>query len=153
MYVYGSFVHQKCSNYTLANVLFGLCRFMWIIDPLVIRHNPHLGTPKRPFTPKMLWAREHTRIPSLDVSTFGLTFELFNDCGGVSSLLFFFLFLLSFSSLFFLLLLWNVTICYNFSFYISSPTTITFGNGSGGSGWCCHCCSYKWMMEHNKEER
>jgi hypothetical protein len=31
----GSFVHQKCSNFVLTNLLFSLCRFMWISDPLV----------------------------------------------------------------------------------------------------------------------
>jgi hypothetical protein len=36
-------VHQKCSNYTLTNLLFGLCRSMWIIDMLVTRLSPHPG--------------------------------------------------------------------------------------------------------------
>jgi hypothetical protein len=28
VYVRGSFVHQKCSNYALTSLLFGLCRFV-----------------------------------------------------------------------------------------------------------------------------
>jgi hypothetical protein len=31
----------KCSDYALTNLLFGLCRSIWIIDPLVTHHNPH----------------------------------------------------------------------------------------------------------------
>jgi hypothetical protein len=33
-------VYQKCSNYTLINLLFGLCRSMWISDLLVNFPNP-----------------------------------------------------------------------------------------------------------------
>jgi len=43
MYVHGSSMYQKCSNYALTNLLFGLCRSIWIINPLVIHPNPHLG--------------------------------------------------------------------------------------------------------------
>jgi hypothetical protein len=42
-YAHGSSMHQKCSNYTLINLLFGLCRSMWIIDPFVVCPSPHLG--------------------------------------------------------------------------------------------------------------
>ncbi len=38
MYVRGLSVHQKCSNYALTDLLFGLCRSIWIIDPLVTCH-------------------------------------------------------------------------------------------------------------------
>jgi hypothetical protein len=31
----GSFVHQKCSNYALINLLFGLCRSVLVIDLLI----------------------------------------------------------------------------------------------------------------------
>ncbi len=41
MYAYGSSLNQKCSNHTLTNLLFGLCRFVWIIDLLVIHLSPH----------------------------------------------------------------------------------------------------------------
>jgi hypothetical protein len=41
MYAHDSFIHQKCFNYAITNLLFGLCRFMWIIDLLVIHPNPY----------------------------------------------------------------------------------------------------------------
>jgi hypothetical protein len=41
VYVRGSSVHQKCSNYAITNLLFSLCRSMWIVDSLVIRSNLH----------------------------------------------------------------------------------------------------------------
>jgi hypothetical protein len=43
MYAHGSFVHQKCFNYALTNLLFGLCRSIWIVDLLFIHSNIHLG--------------------------------------------------------------------------------------------------------------
>jgi hypothetical protein len=54
----GSFVHQKCSNYALTNLLFGFCRSMWIIDPLVIHPNAHLGTLAHPSTLEVLQTKE-----------------------------------------------------------------------------------------------
>jgi len=53
-------VHQKCSNYALTNLLFGLCRPVWIIDRLVTCPSPHPKAPARPSTPKVLWAKECT---------------------------------------------------------------------------------------------
>jgi hypothetical protein len=55
IFAYGSSVHQRCSNYAFTNLLFGLCKFIWIIDFLVICRNPHLGVLARPSTPEMLW--------------------------------------------------------------------------------------------------
>jgi hypothetical protein len=52
MYAHGLFVHQKCSNHALTNLLFGLCRSIWIIDPFVIHSNPHLKVLVRPFYPQ-----------------------------------------------------------------------------------------------------
>jgi len=60
MFTRGSPMHQKCSNYALTNLLFGLCKSVWIIDPLITRFNPHPETPTRPSTPKVLWAKERT---------------------------------------------------------------------------------------------
>ncbi len=51
-------MHQKCSNYALTNLWFGLCRSMWIIDSLFTCPNPHPKAPTCIFTPKVLWARE-----------------------------------------------------------------------------------------------
>jgi hypothetical protein len=45
----GSFMHQKCFNYALANLLSSLCRFVWIIDSFVTRPSPHLRASTRPF--------------------------------------------------------------------------------------------------------
>jgi hypothetical protein len=56
-------VHQKCSNYALTNLLFGLCKFVWIIDLLVNIPNPHLRALAHPSTFKVLWARERAPTP------------------------------------------------------------------------------------------
>jgi hypothetical protein len=50
MYARSLCVHQKCSNYALTKLLFGLCRFMQIIDPLVTHLNLHLRVLARPST-------------------------------------------------------------------------------------------------------
>jgi hypothetical protein len=42
MFVCDLFVQQRCSNYALTNLLFGLCISMWIIDLLITRPNPIL---------------------------------------------------------------------------------------------------------------
>jgi hypothetical protein len=51
-------MHQKCFNYALTKLLFGLCKSVWVIELLVILSNPHLGVPTCPSTLKVLWARE-----------------------------------------------------------------------------------------------
>jgi hypothetical protein len=63
MFAHGSSMHQKCSNHALTNLLFDLCKFVWIIDPLVIHPSPHLGAPTRPSTPKVLQAKKHAPTP------------------------------------------------------------------------------------------
>jgi hypothetical protein len=77
-------VHQKCSNYASTNLLFGLCRFVWIIDSLVTRPSPHFRALACPPTPEVLRTREC--IPTLFsvVFTFELTFEFYEEFGGVS---------------------------------------------------------------------
>jgi hypothetical protein len=40
VYVHGSSVHLKCFNHTLTNLLFSLCKFVWIINPLFIHLIP-----------------------------------------------------------------------------------------------------------------
>jgi len=62
VFVNGLSVHQKGFNYALTNLLFGLCRSMWIIDPLVTRLSPHSGALARPSTPEMLQVRN---VPQL----------------------------------------------------------------------------------------
>jgi len=72
----GSSVHKKWSNYTLTNLLFGLCRFVWIIDSLVICPNPHLEALARPSTFEVLQFKEHTSSPyPFVIFTFGLAVE------------------------------------------------------------------------------
>jgi hypothetical protein len=50
-------VHQKCSNYALTNMLFGLCKFMWIIKPFFTLPNPipelqHTPLPTKGYKPR-----------------------------------------------------------------------------------------------------
>jgi hypothetical protein len=86
MFVCGSSVHQKCYNYALTNLLFGLCRSMWIIDLLVIRPNPHHEAPTCPSTLKVWQARECAPTPyPFVVFTFGLGVQYIKEFGGVSS--------------------------------------------------------------------
>ncbi len=54
----GSFMHQRCSNYALTNLLFGLCRFMQGIEFFINLLSPHLGAPTHPSTPNVLRARK-----------------------------------------------------------------------------------------------
>jgi hypothetical protein len=85
MYARDLFVHQKCSNYALTNFLFGLYKSMWIIDPLVTHHSPHLEAPTHPSTFKVFWAKECTpTLSSSIISTFGFIFESFKECEGAS---------------------------------------------------------------------
>ncbi len=66
-------------------MLFGLCKFVWIIDLLVTRPNPHLRALARLFIPEVLWTKERTPTPypSIDF-TFGLEVESIKEFGGVS---------------------------------------------------------------------
>jgi hypothetical protein len=60
VFTHVSFVHQKCSNYALTNLLFGLCRFVWIIDPLVTCPSLHPKALTCPSTPEVLRTKERT---------------------------------------------------------------------------------------------
>jgi hypothetical protein len=85
MYACGSSMHQKCSNYALTNLFFGLCKSLWIIDPFIICPSLHLGAPTCLSTLEMLQIREHTLTPSSSiVFIFGFTFKFFKECGGAS---------------------------------------------------------------------
>jgi hypothetical protein len=73
-------VHQKCSNYALTNLLFGLCKSIWIINLLVIHPNPHPRAMAHPLTPEVLWVNECTPIHYFFVVfIFELTFEYFKE--------------------------------------------------------------------------
>ncbi len=83
---HGLSMHQKCSNYALTNLLFGLCRSVWIIDLLIICPNPHTKALACPFTSKMLRAKEYTPTPyPFIVFTFGLAIESIKEFGGAST--------------------------------------------------------------------
>jgi hypothetical protein len=86
MYACGLFVHQKCSNYALTNLLFGLCIFIWIIDLLVICPSPHHEALARLSHPQMFQVKEHTPIPFSIVFIFEFVFEFFKEFGGASHL-------------------------------------------------------------------
>jgi hypothetical protein len=79
-------MHQKCSNYILTNLLFGLCRSVWIIDSLDIHPSPHPGASTCPSTLEMLWAKEHTSTlyPSI-VFIFRLVVESIKKFGVMST--------------------------------------------------------------------
>jgi hypothetical protein len=84
MFACGLFMHQKCSNYALTNLLFGLCMSMWIIDSLVTHLSPHPTTLTCPFIFEVLQAKEHTLTPyPFVVFTFRLTIESIKELGGV----------------------------------------------------------------------
>jgi hypothetical protein len=76
----------KCSDYALINLLFGLCKSVWIIELLVNLLSPHPRAPSHPSTPKVLRTREHALTPfPFNVFTFGLVVESIKELGGVSS--------------------------------------------------------------------
>ncbi len=75
----------KVLHYALTNLLFGLCMFMWIIEPLVTRPSLHLRAPTHPSTFKVLWAKERVAIPfHFVVFTFRLVIESIKELWGVS---------------------------------------------------------------------
>jgi len=85
MFVHVSSMHQKCSNYALTNLLFGLYKSMWIIDLLVIHPNPHPKALARPSTFKVLQAKEQTpTLYPFVVFTFGFVIEFIKKLGGAS---------------------------------------------------------------------
>jgi hypothetical protein len=78
-------VHQKCSCYALTNLLFGLCRFMWVIDLIVTLPSPYFEALATPFYP---WSA--TNNGTYSNSSFfhcvhlGLTFEPIKELGSAS---------------------------------------------------------------------
>jgi hypothetical protein len=75
----------KYFNYAPTNLLFGLCRFVWVIELLVNLPSPHPGTTARPSIPEVLWTRERALILSpFVVFTFGLAVESIMELGGAS---------------------------------------------------------------------
>jgi hypothetical protein len=77
-------MHQKCFDYALTNLLFGLFRSMWIIDSFITHSSPHPKAIARPSTPEMLWTKE--RIPTFFffvIFTFKFAFESYKEFVGV----------------------------------------------------------------------
>jgi hypothetical protein len=62
MFVRGSSVHQKNSNYALTN-LFGLFRSVWVMNFLVTFPSPNLRAPTCLSTPKVLQTKERVPTP------------------------------------------------------------------------------------------
>jgi hypothetical protein len=78
-------MHQKCFNYALINLLFGLRMYVWIIDSLITHPSPHPGAPACPSTPEVLQIKEHIPIISSSiVFAFGFAFESYEEFGGAS---------------------------------------------------------------------
>ncbi len=78
-------MHQKCFNYALINLLFSLCRSIWIIDSLVIHPNLHFRALARLFYPQS--ATNYEMYPNSFFSVifaFGFTFESFKEFWGAS---------------------------------------------------------------------
>jgi hypothetical protein len=74
---------QKCSNYALTNLLFGLCKFVWIINLLVNLFSLHPRALTCPSTPKVLRAKEHAPTPSpYVVFTFRFAIKSIKELGG-----------------------------------------------------------------------
>jgi len=81
----GSFVHQKCSSYALTNLLFGLCKSMWMIELLINLPNPLPELQHAPLSPKCYELRSAPQpfSPSV-VFTFGLAIKSIEELGGAS---------------------------------------------------------------------
>jgi hypothetical protein len=80
-FAHGESMHQKCSNYTLTNLLFGLCRSMWVIKLFINLFSPNHRAPTRPSTAEVLQAKECTLTPFV-IFTFGLVVESIKELGG-----------------------------------------------------------------------
>ncbi len=66
-------------------LLFGLCKSLWVIDLFANIPSPHLKAPTRPSTPKVLWTKVRTPTPFPSVVvTFGLAIKSIKELGGVS---------------------------------------------------------------------
>jgi len=85
VYAHDLSMHQKCSNYALTNLLFSLCKSIWIIDPFIILLGPHHKVPTCPSYPEMLQVKECTLIhfcSTIFICRFAI--EAFKEFGGAS---------------------------------------------------------------------
>jgi hypothetical protein len=74
----------KCSNNTLTNLLFGLCRSMWVIELLVNLPSPISKLQHTPLPPKCYKPGSTPQFRLLPLFTFGLTIDSIKELGGVS---------------------------------------------------------------------
>jgi hypothetical protein len=65
----GLSLHQKCSNYALTNLLFNLCRFVWVIKCLSFFLVPSQSSSTF-FYPQLLQAKERVRLLALSKFSF-----------------------------------------------------------------------------------
>jgi hypothetical protein len=83
IYIYLWFVRApKCSNYALTNLLFDLCRFVWVIEvfinlPSLIPKLQHSLLPSKCYEP-----RNTPQVHLLLLFTFGLIVESIKELGG-----------------------------------------------------------------------
>jgi hypothetical protein len=84
VYACGSSMHQKCFSYASINLLFGLCKSIWIIDPLVTCPNPHPRALAHLFYP---WnVMNQGAYPNFFwCFHLGLAFEFFKEFWGASN--------------------------------------------------------------------
>jgi hypothetical protein len=76
----------KSCNYTLTNLLFGLYRFVWVIEVLFNLPNPISELEHAPLPPKCFEPRNTPQFRLLPLFTFGLTIECIKELGGASLL-------------------------------------------------------------------
>ncbi len=74
----------KCPNYALTNLLFGLCRSVWVIELLVNLPSPHPRAQSCPSSLEVLWAKECSLTLPFFVFTFGFTVESIKELGSAS---------------------------------------------------------------------
>jgi len=109
MFAHGSSMHQKCSDYALTNLLFGLCRFVWVINLIVTFLSPYSRAPTRPSTPKMLRTKEHYLNSSFFLCVhLGFTFESIKELGSMLVINFLLLIIIFFKNLLVCLFLSNL---------------------------------------------
>jgi len=115
VFICGSSMHQRCSNYALTN-LFSLCKSMLIINMLTICPSPRFGAPTHPSTLEMLRAKKCTPTPYPSiVFIFGLVVESIKKFGGVSLHHFYNWILFIFYSTWFYIVVISTIVCIMFT--------------------------------------
>jgi len=74
----------KCSNYTLTNLLFGFCMFVWVIKVFVNLPNPIPELQHAPLPPKCYELGSAPWLLHLSLFIFGLIVESIKELGGAS---------------------------------------------------------------------